>query len=266
MIDVEPVIREELERLAPRAEIETSDWRDVVRRATPQDVRRRIRRGRRAALAVAAVLAAAAPAFALSSGVRSLLGFDGPGPVLAEADLLVSAPVGNGFYAHAWTSPSSTVGWCDFLTIDHNPVARLAVGPNGVVLCGAIGGKRPPRAWRGVPLAVSVSVGHRPKNVVPSNWVPPIVRGAVLPSLRAARVDVVWNGGSLPLRLRNNNILGGSPLLYKPPFENFPYIVVAYNAQGKEVARKRLESPALMLMSGWKQYAREYKRWKAGRD
>ena len=267
MIDVEPVIREELERLAPRAELEASDWPDVIRRATPQGVRRRIRRGRRVALVAAAALAAAAPAFALSSGVRSLLGFDGPKPVLAEADLLVSAPIGNGFYAHAWTSPSSTVGRCDFLTIDHSPVARLAVGrPNGVVLCGAIGGKRPPRAWSGVPLAVGVSVGRRPKSGVPSKWVPPIVRGAVLPSLRVARVAVIWNGGSLQLRLRDNNILGGSPQLYMPPFENFPYIVVAYNAQGKEIARKRLDSPGLMLMSGWKEYTREYKKWKQSRD
>lgn len=264
MIDVEPVIREELERLAPRAEIETSDWRDVVRRATPHALPRR---ARRATLVVAAALAIVAPALALSSGVRGLLGFEGPGPVLAEAELLLSAPIGNGFYAHAWTSPSSTVGWCDFLTVDHSPVARLAAArPNGVVLCGAIGGKRPLRAWDGVPLAVSVSVGRRPKSGVPSKWVPPIVSGAVLPSLRAARADVIWNGGSLPLRLRNNNILGGSPLLYKPPFENFPYIVVAYDAQGKELARKRLDSPGLMLMNGWKEYTREYKKWKRSRD
>ena len=83
----------------------------------------------------------------------------------------------------------------------------------------------------------------------------------MLPSLRATRVEVRWNGGSLPLRLRNNNFLGGSPVLYMPPFENF-YIVVAYNSRGKEVARKRLQSPALMLMNGWKEYSREHQKWR----
>lgn len=260
MIDAEPVIREELERLAPEAETELPDWGDVVRRASSRPRPQRPR-GRRPALIVAVALAVAAPALAFSSGVRSLLGFDRPEPVLEQARLLVSAPVGNGFYAHAWASPSSTGGWCEFLTIDHSPVARAASDSNGGGGCSTNGGRRP-RASREVPLTISLSVSRRPKSGVPANWVPPIVEGAVLPSLRPARVEAIWNGGSLPLRLSNNNILGGSPALYMPPFENFPYIVVAYDARGKEVARKRLQSPTLMLMNGWKEYSREYKKWK----
>ncbi len=265
MIDVEPVIREELERLAPETDCDQPpDWRDVIRRTNSHPTRRPAR-SRRVALVLAVALAVAAPALALSSGMRSLLGFERPEPVLDQATWLVSAPVGNNFYAHAWASPSSTGGWCEFLTIDRTLVARSASENNGGGACSADGG-RWPRASREVPLAISASVSRRPKSGVPENWVPPIVDGAVLPSLRAARVKVIWNGGSLPLRLRNNNILGGSPALYMPPFENFPFIVVAYNAQGKEVARKRLESPALMLMNGWKEYTREYKKWKKSRD
>lgn len=264
MIDVEPVIREELERLAPEAERELPDWDDVVRRASSR-ARPQRPRSHRSALIVAVALAVAVPALAFSSGVRSLLGFEWSEPVLDQASLLVSAPVGNGFYAHAWTSPSSTGGWCEFLTIDHSPVARSASDNNGGGGCSTNGGRRP-RASREVPLTISVSVSRRLKSGVPTNWVPPIVEGAVLPSLRPARVEVIWNGGSLPLRLRNNNILGGSPALYMPPFENFPYTVVAYDARGKEVARQRLQSPTLMLMNGWKEYSREYKKWKNSRE
>jgi hypothetical protein len=264
VIDVEPVIREELERLAPQAEIERLDWSDVIGRTSTRP--RLQRRGaRRLALVAAVALAVAAPTFALSSGVRNLLGFERPKPVLDQARLLVSASVGNGFYAHAWSSPSSTGGHCDFLTIDHSPITRSAAGQGGGGACSRSGGSRPARATANVPLPVSVSVQRRPKSGVPANWVPPIVGGSVLPSLRAVRVEVVWNSGTLPLRLRNNNFLGGSPALYMPPFKNFPYTVVAYDTHGSEVARKRLESPTLMLMNGWKEYTREYKKWKRSR-
>lgn len=261
MIDVEPVIREELERLAPQAETEWPDWNNVLGRTSSHPSRQRPL-VRRFALVVAVGLAVAAPALALSSGVRSLLGFERSEPVLTQARLLVSAPVGNGFFAHAWISPSSTGGRCEFLTADRNPITRATSGRSGGGACSASGGSNPARATANVPLPISVSVTRRPKNRVPANWVPPIVSGSVLPSLRATRVEVVWNGGSLPLRLRNNNVLGGSPALYMPPFENFPYVVVAYDAQGNEVAQKRLGSPTLMLMNGWKEYTREYKKWK----
>lgn len=264
MTDVEPVIRVELERLAPQAETEWPDWNNVIGRTSVRPGLQR-HRARRLALVAAVAFAVAAPAFALSSGVRSLLGFERAEPVLDQARLLVSAPVGNAFYAHAWTSPSSTGGGCQFLTLDHSPTARSAAGRGGGGSCSAKYGTGP-RATGNVALRVSLSVSRRPKSGVPANWVPPIVGGSVLPSLRATRVEVVWNGGSLPLRLSNNNFLGGSPALYMPPFENFPYIVVAYDAQGNEVARKRLDSPTLMLMNGWKEYTRKYKEWKKSRD
>lgn len=263
MIDVEPVIREELERLAPQAEAEWPDWSNVIGRTSARPSQRR-RGARRLALVAALALAVAAPALALSSEVRSLLGFERPEPVVEQAKLLVSAPVGNGFYAHAWTSPSSTGGTCDFRTIDHSPIGRSPAKFNGGAACNRSGKSHPTRASRSVPLLVSVSVARRPKRGVPENWVPPIVSGAVLPSLRVARVEVVWNGGSLPLRLRNSTILGGSAALYMPPFETFPYFVVAYDTRGNAIARKRLESPALMLMNGWKEYTREYKKWEDG--
>jgi hypothetical protein len=47
-----------------------------------------------------------------------------------------------------------------------------------------------------------------------------------------------------------------------PPYERFPFTVVAYDAGGRRVAEKRLESPALRMMSGWEEYTAAYDKWK----
>jgi hypothetical protein len=126
---------------------------------------------------------------------------------------------------------------------------------------GSTGGERLLQARPDYPLVVGLSISRRLKGD-PAKWVPPIVSGAVLPSLKAERVTVVWKGGSLPLRLKDNSFLGGSPLLYMPPFARFPFTVVAYDADGRRVAEKRLESPALRMMDGWDEYSAAYKKWK----
>ena len=264
MNDVEPVVTQELERLAPPRETGLPDWTDVILRTSVYARRRRYRSGH-VAIVSALAFAIAAPAFALSAEVRGLFGLERPKPVLAQATWLVSAPVGNRFHAHVWTSPSSTGGRCEFMTIDHRAVAPAAPRKNGGGWCSTRRRDRAAPASTAVPLSVGVSISRRPRSGLAANWVPPIVDGAVLPTLRATRAEVIWNGGSLPLRVRNNRILGGSPVLYMPPFENFPYIVVVYNRQGNEIARKRLDSPALRLLGSWENYTREYKKWKKSR-
>jgi hypothetical protein len=88
------------------------------------------------------------------------------------------------------------------------------------------------------------------------------VSGTIYAGLGAARVVIEWRGGSYKLALHDGYFLGGTPRLYLPPFREFPFYVVAYDSGGKEVARKKLDSPALLLMNhGWKQYAREYLQW-----
>jgi hypothetical protein len=148
------------------------------------------------------------------------------------------------------------------MTTDRSRATRSVTEVNGGGAC-AEGrrGERLTRARPGHPLIVGASIGRRLKGD-PANWVPPVVSGAVLPSLHAARIEVAWNGGSLRLALRDNYFLGGSPALYMPPFERFPFIVVAYDAVGRKVAEKRLESPSLLLMNGWKEYTPAYKKWK----
>jgi hypothetical protein len=213
-------------------------------------------------LTAAVALVVAAPTLAFSSNVRTLVGLARPKPVIAQARLLLSAPVGNEFWAHAWTAPSSTGGQCDFLTTDHRPVARRPPQVNGGGICSAnTRGERLVQAQQDYPLVVGLSISRR-LNGDPAKWVPPIVSGAVFPGLKAERVAVVWKGGSLPLRLKDNSFLGGSPFFYMPPFERFPFTVVAYDADGRRVAEKRLESPALRMMNGWDEYAAAYKNWK----
>lgn len=221
---------------------------------------------RRMALAAVVALVVAAPALAFSSSIRTLVGLTRPEPVVTEATLLVSAPVGNGFWAHAWTAPSSTAGQCDFMTTDRRPDVQTPSELNGGGVCvGDNNGEPVTHATQGVPLIVGLSVSRRLKGD-PAKWVPPVVSGAVLPSLKATSVRVTWNGGRLLLRLRDNYFLGGSPLLYMPPFERFPFVVTAYNAQGRQVAQKRIDSPSLRLMNGWKEYTPAYKEWKRGQD
>jgi hypothetical protein len=203
-----------------------------------------------------------APTLAFSSNVRTLVGLARPEPAVAQATLLLSAPVGNGFWAHAWTAPSSTGGQCDFLTTDHRPLVRRPSQVNGGSMCSAsTSEERLTQARPDHPLVVGLSMSRRLKGD-PAKWVPPIVSGAVLPSLTAARVAVLWKGGSLPLRLKDDYFLGGSPLLYMPQFELFPFEVVAYDARGRAVAAKRLESPALRMMNGWDEYTAAYEKWR----
>src|SRR5436305_10799293 len=128
MYDAPTLVVDELERLAPEQGDIDADWDDVLARA------RRDRRPRRVPvtpLLVAAALAVAVPAVALSSA-RGLLGLGAPRPVLTSAVALVSAPVGNHFYGHLWHSRSTTDGTCIFSTFDHRPAARIL-----------------PRLWRG---------------------------------------------------------------------------------------------------------------------
>ena len=259
MRDSETVILEELDRLAPASELATADWNDALRRAEP---RRRSRRRVLIALPVA-VLAITLPAVALSAGLRSALGLGPrPTPVLRHSHLLVGAPVGNGFYAQAWRAPSTTGGNCLFLTHNRTRHRLRPVLWNGGGSCSVHGGVYVNITTAQHPLAPGISIGRRAKHGVLRNWVPPIVFGSVYTKLHATRVAIEWKGGKHELALRNGWFIGGTPKLYMPSFDKFPFAVVAYDAAGKVVARKKLDSPSLLMLNGWKEYARKYHAWK----
>jgi hypothetical protein len=185
-----------------------------------------------------------------------------PRPLLRSARLLISAPVGNKFHAHLWDAPSTAGGVCSFVTTDHFPKPQQPPTWNGGGEC-SVRAAAAPLVTPENPLLVGLSVSRRLKRGRLARWVPPIVHGTVRRGLRVARVQIEWRGGIHRLRYRNGHFLGGTTLLYMPPFAAFPFFVVAYDRTGREVTRKKLESPALRLMrGGWRQYAREYNAWK----
>lgn len=200
-------------------------------------------------------------AFAERSGAGEAAG---PRPVLGEARAMVSAPVGNHFHAHLWQSPSTAGGICSFLTVDHAQWPTRPQTWNGGGDCGAAAHRPvvtlPNRAH---PLQVGLSIGRKFKRGNRTRWVPPIVHGSIVRELHVRRVQIEWRGGSHRLSYRSGHFLGGTPSLYMPPFAAFPFYVGAYDRSGREVARRKLDSPALRLMpGGWRQYAREYRAWK----
>lgn len=244
---------DELERLAPPVTA-TPDWSDVLRRARV----RRVPRRTVAIAAAAAALAIAIPAVAFSG----LLDLVRPIPVLHSARPLVSAPVGNGFYAHLWRSRSTTGGSCVFVTYNHVP-GTTSLQPlfSGSGACSRKGELPATPTTTARPLVVTLSIERR-LGVAPRKWVPPAVWGAVDPDLHAARVAVVWRGGRHDLTLKKNWFVGGGRGLFIPPLRKFPFFVVAYDRGGHEVARRKLESPTLLMVNGWKEFTRRYKAWK----
>lgn len=222
----------ELDRLAPPDEARGPDWADVLRRARPAS-RGRLRR---ALPAAAVVLAVAVPAAALSSSVRSTLSFD-RAPLFTKARVLVTASVGNGFFAHALSVPTGHGRTCVVVSYSRtsSPLGvrvrplrlRVARLPTRCSSHGSPGAATVQR-----PLLATLSVQPKRGTGDPRNWVPPVVFGSVSASLHATRVAVVWDGGSHELTLHDGLFLGGSPALYRSP----PRRVVAYDATGHELA------------------------------
>jgi hypothetical protein len=246
MHDSETMILEELDRLSPLEEAPAPDWGDAVRRARPGRSARR-----RALLALpVAFLAVALPAVALSSGLRSALGLGNPPePVLEHATMLVSAPVGNGFYAHAARAPSTTGGTCVFLTYNHTPGPLHGTGWNrsGSSSCTTTAQVSMNPTNERLPLAPGISIARRAKHGVLRNWVPPVVFGSVYSKLHATRIALEWNGGAHDLVLRGGWFLGGTPALYMPSPDKLPFNVVAYDRAGHTLAHKTLDPKVLML-------------------
>lgn len=226
MLDLDEVISAELEQLAPESERRNPDWGDAQARAREP---LRQQRRRRLWIAVPAIaLVVVTPTIALSANVRTLLGISSPRPVVTKARLVISAPVGNDFYAHLWNSPSTTGGQCSFTSLDHRATPAPIPVENGGGGCSYTGTRPLLAATAASPLTIGVAIERRLKVGDPRKWVPPVVSGNVLPALHVTRVQIEWRHGSYRLKLQNNYILGGTPKLYMPPFADFPFYAVAY--------------------------------------
>lgn len=192
-----------------------------------------------------------------------------PQPIVARALLLVSGPVGNGFVGHVWVAPGTRGGECDLLVIDRRRTAGPLPAGTRPRSCSLEPSGKVTIVSASRPLTVGISMGLRPPSGSPrlKEWVPPVIDGDVYLKLNAARVAVEWRGGSRPLTLsrRNSHFIGGGSFLYKPPFENLPYYIVAYDQSGKVVARQKLDSSVIEFMNGWKEFTPKYLRWKRAR-
>lgn len=240
MNDLDPRLIDLLERQYPPTS-RTPDWDDVLDRACKGRGKSRLRM---LALVAAVLACIVIPTLALSASVRDLIF---PRPVLTEATLLVSSPIGNGKVARMWESPSSTGGDCRFVTADAADTdERPARTGAGYCASGTTQTRPAP-----VPLWAGLSIQHR--SGAGPNWLPPIISGEVAPSLGAARVELRWRTGATPLALSNGFFLGGSPNLYRPSFNNLPYTVIAYNSDGREVARFKFASRVFYTTGNGKQ-------------
>ena len=251
MAEVTQLLHEELERLSPRDEIDVADWSDVLRRARvagrAHAVPRRTARKRYAIALVGAVavVAVAAPAFALSPTVRSWVGLRST-PVFAESRLLVSAPVGNGAVVRLWVAPSDNGGECRFKTIGPAGEAAPPDDMNGGGVCG--GGSLLDHVPDHLPIVLGISAARRPlEHPGAGAWVPPVIHGWIDPDRGAATVELRWNGGASPIAFENDHFLGASEALYEPPAAHFPFYVVAYDGEGREVVRKEIPRDWLYL-------------------
>lgn len=202
--------------------------------ATPRRAPIRARPSRRAAVvAVAvAVLAVAAPAFAVSDGLRSIVGLGGSGhpAVLEQSRLMVTAPVAEGTVARLWESPSKIGGVCAFVTLA--PPGDVVTPPK------EIGGGGCPRMQTS---SLNVTVEPRPPGTG-SNWVPPLVQGYIDPVMGATRVEVRWSGGAKELAYANGYFVGAIEALYEPSPELRPIRLIAYDGENREVYERELEA------------------------
>lgn len=234
MNDLDPLVADVLDRRYPVPGV-TPDWAGVLRHA---GMRRRRRTRRLALAALAAVIAVVASGFTLSSSVRGLLGFTHP--VLSEARLMVSAPLGDGRVARVWVAPSNENGRCVFVTTDPAGAARTTRPANadGGGAC-TIG---PGAALHGSePISVTISSALSGTGTL-SGW--------VKPSIGAVAVELRWRGGRSQLTFRSHYFV--APFRQAdPPFRHLPFHVVAVDRQGRVVGRLRL--PTSWLYHDYKQ-------------
>lgn len=163
-------------------------------------------------------------------GFGSAVRVPGPQPILAKARARVSASIGNGFFVHVWTAPSTTGRSCQFNTIDHlaaaeRPTSWPTSGGGG---CAAGPTRIAPaqlRAFRWVSIGIAVKTG---KNSVPTN-----IEGELVTSGSPTRLVVRWNGASHTMTLHDHYFAGGSPAMFG---QVSSMTLVAYDRAGRVIA------------------------------
>lgn len=247
MSDIDPIVRDVLDRTVPTATNVAPDWDDVLRRAEPKVVALPARPRRRVwyALAAAALLTALLvnPAFGIGSRVldffegspapervkKSFADFNPPSDIVAqfqnsgahvladEAQGMIALETSEGT-AYLWAAPTETGDWCSMVeyptaSSDDAPVAT----GGGAATCQVSG---PPD-----PLAVGFgAMGAGEDQLV-------LLHGRVRAAATSARVRFA-DGDEEPLALTREWFL------YEVPSGKDPVAVVAFDASGELVARE----------------------------
>jgi hypothetical protein len=241
MLDVEPVILDELQRLSTLDKSVSGDWDAILDQAVSR------RRRSRAAVWTAAVciaLAVVIPAVAFSGTIRSLVGLHGPSPRYDQARLRVEVnprhkyAFGQNYVYRLWTSPSTQGGSCIFTTEDATPAQRQPKRISGGGYC-SVG-----RA------ALIVPKHHLTWSLGTALGDTYLLDGVAGSSLHVSQVTLRWHGGSQRITTRDGYFLGLVPIALSPSFRLLPFDLVATNRDGRVVATQRI--PTSFLYEQWK--------------
>lgn len=235
MFDVEPLILDELQRLAPLDKRESGDWEAILTRAAPD--RRARKTAIQIALAFAVIAAVVIPALAFSATVRSLVGLGQPAPNYDQARLRLEVALRQGYVARLWTAPSTHGGACMFTTYDASPAPSRPKEITGGGFCSRSGARVIP----GIP--VYWSVGTAPGGSY-------VLDGVASPALHVSQVTLRWHGGAQAIATRDGYFLASVPIVASPPFRLLPFDLIATNDTGRTVATYRI--PTSFLYPPWK--------------
>lgn len=235
MLDVEPLILEELAQLSPFDEAESGDWDAILAHATPP--RRRHKRLVRVVFALAVVIAIVLPAVAFSESVRNLLGVRDPSPRYDQAQVQAEAKLPEGLVARIWSAPSTQGGTCVFVTYDPTSSPAPPTRMSGGGFCARAG-------------AQIVTRGHAFWAVATAPNGSNVLSGVVAPDLDVSRVTLRWTGGAQLIPSHNGYFVGPVPVVASPPFKLLPFDVVATDRDRRTVSKQRI--PTSFLYRDWK--------------
>jgi hypothetical protein len=242
MLDVEPLILDELQRLSPLDQTESGDWETIVDHAKPRRQRRRTIRW--VAVAFGIVLAIMIPALAFSESVQSLVGIHNPTPRYDQARLRVEVKpqhkyaYGQNYIYRLWTAPSDQGGSCIFTTEDATPAP-----PHPKQIRGS-GGCSVGRAALILPNGrLEWSLGTALGDTF-------LVNGVTGSAMHVAHMTLRWHGGSQQITTHDGYFLGLIPIALNPMFRLLPFDLVGTDGRGLVVTTRRI--PTSFLYLDWK--------------
>ena len=240
MLDVEPLIRDELQRLSTLDKSETGDWQAILDQAAP---RRQGRRTAWVAVAFVVALAVVIPALAFSGTVRSLVGLHQPSPRYDQARLRVevrhASPSGRDYVYRLWTAPSTQGGSCFFLTEGTASTPSLPKGITGGGFCSV--GRHALTVPNG---RFTWSIGSAAPGAAH------VLSGVAGAGMRVSQMTLRWHGGSQRIATHEGYFLGLIPIALNPPFKLLPFDLVATDSHRRIVATERI--PTSFLYIDWK--------------